>query len=392
MPTAQGGHDNLKASVHRKTSDIRDLRETWQALARQTTGLAPWQQWEFAASWWPHVGISPGRANLRELRLVVVRNSRGPVLLLPLQLSRRGRAGMRWLEPLGMPDDIHRPRLGLGALDAPAYECALREIASWRTEWDGMRIDEKVADDAELALLRPCMENIGLRERRARLHPCPYLAIDRDWGQYLTSRSSRLRKNLGNSLRKLQARGDVRLQGYREPEEIREAVEILIQVTSRSWKSAAGIGLGSGERYRDFFREFVARMARTGNARAWCLFTGGRPVAATLAFTRGRTYYSCQIAHDGEFDACSPGTLLESMEMQALHEAREFGTYDFLGAALANKRRWTDTMDDTLRILWLGRSLRARAFDTLYFRFKPALAAARGRRSGSAADSSAVTG
>ena len=384
MPTTQDGLDTLQASVHRKASDIQDLRETWQALAQRTPGLAPWQQWEFAASWWPSVGMHPGGRNLRELRLILVRDQHGPVLLLPLQLSRRGRAGMRWLEPLGMPDEIHRPRLGLGAPDAAAYEYALREIVSRRAEWDGIRIDEKVTDDAELALLRPCMDRTGLRERRARLHPCPYLAIDQDWSRYLASRSSRLRKNLGSGLRKLQALGEVQLRSYRHPDEIREAVEILIQVTSRSWKSAAGIGLGSGEKYRDYFRDFADRMARTGEARAWCLFSGGRPVAATLAFTRGRTYYSCQIAHDREFDTCSPGTLLESMEMQALHEERSFEVYDFLGAALANKRRWTDTMDETLRILWLGNSLRARVFDAVYFLLKPALAAARSRLSRSA--------
>lgn len=366
----------LTATVYRDTADIAALRADWLRLAAEAPSLTPWQQWEFATSWWPTVGAHPEPPLQRELRIVVVRNACGAMLLLlPLQLSRRGRFGMRWLEPLGMPDDIHRPRLGLGALNPQAYACALRAIDSRRGEWDGLRIDEKSSGDAELALLCEPVRALGWRERRAPFHPCPYLTIDRGWTEYLAGRSHKLRKNLGSGRRKLQAQGELRLRCYRSPEQIQEAVELLVRITARSWKAEARIGLCASERYRDYFRDFAARMARSGCARAYGLFAGERPVAATLAFIRGHTYYSTQIAHDREFDACSPGTILESLEMQALHEERAFEVFDFLGAALANKRRWTDTMHQTQRILWLGNSLRARIFDALYFTLKPRFAA-----------------
>jgi len=369
----------LTATVYSEDADLAALRAEWLQLSEQSPELTPWQQWDFAAAWWPTVGAHPQGSVRRELRLIVVRDARAALLLLPLQLSRRGRFGMRWLEPLGMPDDIHRPRLALGAPNPQAYACALRAIDARRGEWDGLRIDEKSAGDAELALLAPLIRTLGWRERRAPLHPCPYLAIDRSWSEYFAGRSHKLRKNLNSGRRKLQAQGELRLRCYRSLQEIQEAVELLEGITARSWKAEARIGLGASERYRDYFRDFAARMARSGCARAYGLFVGERPVAATLAFIRGRTYYSTQIAHDREFDACSPGTILESLEMQALHEERAFEVFDFLGAALANKRRWTDTMHDTQRILWLGNSLPARAFDGLYFALKPRLAAWRAR-------------
>ena len=381
----------LRATVYRDAAGIEGLRNEWRQLSERSPDLTPWQQWEFAASWWPIVGMRDTQGMHRVLRIIVIRDARRAVLLLPLQISRRGRFGMRWLEPLGMPDDIHRPRLAVGALDRDAYLCALREIGSWHHEWDGIRIDEKTSDDPELQLLSSLIHPLHWRERRAPLHPCPILAIDRGWKEYLASRSHKLRKNLGSGVRKLQAHGEIRLLSYRSPDEIRAAVETLVQITAHSWKSAAGIGLGSSERYRSYFRDFANRLAQAGLARAYCLFVGATPVAATIAFIRGRTYYSTQIAHDAKFDACSPGTLLESMEMQALHEQRDFDVFDFLGAAISNKRRWTDTLIETQRILWLGRSLRARSFDTLYFLIKPRLAACRSRFRASSPGSAPIT-
>lgn len=68
-----------------------------------------------------------------------------------------------------------------------------------------------------------------------------------------------------------------------------------------------------------------------------CWVGGSRPIAATLALLEGSTYYSAHIAHDNEFARYSPGTLLESIELEDLMRERRFHTYDFLAGALQNK-------------------------------------------------------
>jgi CelD/BcsL family acetyltransferase involved in cellulose biosynthesis len=205
------------------------------------------------------------------------------------------------------------------------------------------------------------------------LHRCPTLDISLSWSDYLATRSAKLRKNLRNSQRRLESLGTLTLARYQTPQEVARGLEVLLEVGARSWKQEARLGLGQSKEYRDFYRAFVTGRAAIGAARVYALLLNGKPIAATIAFTQGSTYYSAQIVHDAQYDSHSPGTLLESMELQELMQEQRFKTYDFLGAALANKRRWTDTMTDTNRALLLGAGLRSRLFDAYYFGIKPTM-------------------
>jgi CelD/BcsL family acetyltransferase involved in cellulose biosynthesis len=361
----------LTATVLRQAEEIDSLGACWDVLATQSPASTPWQRWDFMSSWLRYASARPAAA-APSWRVILVADRGRPCLLVPLQLSGK-QAGIRWLEPIGMPDNIHRPRLGLGPLDRNAYAAAADAIDTLWNEAQGLRIDEKTPDDAELRVLRELAAARGWRYRSVPLHLCPTLSLPLSWNGYWNCRSPKLRKNLNSSRRRLEAHGPLRMERFDTQGEVERGFEILLTVSSRSWKAQERIGLGISDEYRAFYREFVARMASRGRARVYCLFAGSQPIAATLALLDDDTYYSTQIAHDSRFDQFSPGTLLEAMELQSLVEEGRFKTFDFLGAALANKRRWTDTMEATERVMWLGPSVRATLFDIAYFRLKPLL-------------------
>jgi hypothetical protein len=87
----------------------------------------------------------------------------------------------------------------------------------------------------------------------------------------------------------------------------------------------------------------------------------------------GDTYYSTQIVHDDEFGACSPGTLLEAMEIEALMNEGRFATYDMMGSFLSNKLRFTESAMKSSHVLVLRRRVRTFAMDAFYFFIKPYL-------------------
>ena len=97
-----------------------------------------------------------------------------------------------------------------------------------------------------------------------------------------------------------------------------------------------------------------------------------RAIAATISIQDRGNYYSLQITHDDNYSRYSPGTVLESMELEGLMREQFFERYEFLGGALANKRRWTRSEICTERLLLHQRDTRTMAFDSLYFRLKPA--------------------
>jgi CelD/BcsL family acetyltransferase involved in cellulose biosynthesis len=345
------------------------LREDWEQLSTLTPGLTPWQHWEFLSSWWRFMG------NDRSLRLCVVCGGGKPQLIMPLQISIVRTLGveLRVLEPVAMPNDINRPRLAIGAENEACYRAALEAAWAFRDDWDLLRIDEKIAGDWETGQLREFAKRRGLIVREVALHPCPYLNLKQTWAQFLVSRSSHLRKNLRAAARRLEARGPWRIRCYTAPQEIEAGFAILLDVHSRSWKAAERIGLSQSEPYRALYRSFVQAMAQVERIRIWVLHCNDVPIAATLALHDETTYFSALIAHDEAYSACSPGTLLEAEELHALMDEGRFASYDFLGAALANKLRWTDASLSTMRVQLVRSTWRSTLVDLYYFRVKPTL-------------------
>jgi len=373
--SARRGHTpvrGLHCRVLTRLGDWQDLQPWWDELLAGSADSTPWQSWDYLSRWWQH--LSAGK----ELRLLVVERDGRPVLVMPLQISRRFEMlglPVRMIEPIGMIMDVNRPRLALGALDPDTYRCAFEALWNIRRDWDLIRIDEKLSDDPEVALLRRFAAGHGLWYRDIFSHLCPYLDLRQSWEAYLDTRGRRMRKNLRASQRKLEATGPVQLREYSTPAEISRAYDHVLELHRASWKGRKGVEQSQSARYQAFYREWLDSLAQRGATRILVLFCGSRPAAATIAVTDGDTYYSAQIVHDERFRSASPGTLLEAMEIEGLMRSGRYRQYDFLGAFLNNKLRWTGTARSTSLVFVFRPSLRALLIECYYFRAKPAIKA-----------------
>lgn len=344
------------------------LRPHWDALLQASPSSTPWQSWDFLTNRWRHV-----REDNR-LRIFVVERHSVPCLIVPLQISTwdwPAGAGVRMLEPIGMSMDVNRPRFALGLPDPDAYACALEAIWRTRHEWHLIRIDEKLDQDPEVEHLREFAREHRLMFRQPFSHLCPYLDLRQDWNAYLGAKSNRLRKNLRAARRRLETLGAVSLRSYRTPAEIETAFDIVLALHEQSWKRRNKVEYSDSAGYRHFYRAWLQSMAVRDRARILVLLCNDRPVAATVAFMDETTYYSAQIVHDAEFKACSPGTLLEALEIEQLMKEQHFTTYDFLGSFLNNKLRWTDTAHATMQVFVMQHGPRNWLIDGYHLRLKP---------------------
>jgi CelD/BcsL family acetyltransferase involved in cellulose biosynthesis len=346
-----------------------DLKLVWNRLLEASPERTPWQSYAFLTQWWRH--LSSGMP----LRIFVVERGGEPCLVLPMQIATWDAipgAPVRMLEPIGMIMDVNRPRLALGPFDEDAYRCAL-ELIWRRDDWDVIRIDEKPWDDPEIALLRDYGFEQGCVFRQVFSHHVPYLDLRQTWAAFLQTRSQKLRKNLKAARRKLEARGAVELRSYESEADVLRAFEIVLDLHTRSWKRELQVEHSRSEGYPEFYSNWVQHMAELGQCRILVLYCGESPVAATIAFTDRGTYYSAQIVHDAGFAACSPGTLLEAMELELLMNEGRYHTYDMMGSFLNNKLRWTDTTLKSAHALVLRRRLRTFVMDAYFFLIKPYL-------------------
>jgi CelD/BcsL family acetyltransferase involved in cellulose biosynthesis len=359
----------LRARVITDVEAWQSLRPCWDALLEASTDSTPWQSWDYLTSWWANLGTD------KQLRIVVVEDDGVPVLVFPLQLGRESMIGLptRILEPISMMWDVNRPRFALGEFRESAFRCGLEAIWAMRGEWDSLRIEEMpVTDPQSLRLLEFAAER-ELWFRHVLSSVCPQLRLDQSWDAFLATRGSKMRKNLRAAMRRLESHGPVRLECAQSLEEVHAAFDVMLDLHRRSWKRKKRVGLSLSENFRAFFRAFLLGMARRGRARVLTLYAGDRPVAATIAFLHLDTYFSTEIVHDAAFAPCSPGTLLESMEIRRLMQEQRLRHYDFLGRFLSNKQRWTDTARITHRIYVWQPSLKCRVLEMHYFRAKPLL-------------------
>ena len=364
-------------SIIRDFGGLKPYEQAWRELHMATPGATPWQEWDWFEAWWSAMGSAT------ELCVSVVKQGNQPVLMVPLQLRRRRMMGVpvRLLEPVGMPDEINRPAPGLGEFHEGPLRAAFGAVNGASTgrrranapAWDLLWLEEVEHDDPRVDVVLAWARDNGLLAGIWQLHPCPYLDLEQSWTDYLAGRGRHLARNLRAARRRLEARGAVRVDIAVLPAEIEAAFEVFLGVHARSWKAGAGLGFSQGPGYREYYREFLARLSRGGRARILTLYAGEMPVAAAIAVTDRDTYYGAQIAHDERFADCSPGTLLEALELEGLMEGRRYRSYDFFGAALTNKRRWTEEARQTSRLLVFNNTPRAWALGQYFLRVKPSL-------------------
>jgi CelD/BcsL family acetyltransferase involved in cellulose biosynthesis len=361
---------DLSCRVIQNLTAWQQLSAVWDSVLRQSPEYTPWQSFDFLTSWWMHL------SEKMRLRILVVERVGQPCLIMPLQISNGIRIpGMpiRMLEPISMIMDVNRPRLAIGAFDPQAYECAFDTLWNLRHEWDLLRVDEKEWNDQEVTFLRDHALKRTWIFRQTFSHLVPYLNLQQDWSQFLQSRSQKMRKNLKAARKKLESIGTLQLQVCETHADIAAGFETFLQLHTRSWKQKRQIEHSKSPGQKAFFARWLVAAAAREACKILVLTCNHRPVAATIAFTEGGTYYSAQIVHDQEFAPCSPGTLLEAMELELLMREQRYARYEFLGSFLSNKMRWSDTASNTSIVVVFQRSIRTFLMDAYFYTLKPYL-------------------
>ncbi|MEO8464153.1 MAG: GNAT family N-acetyltransferase [Gammaproteobacteria bacterium] len=341
----------------------------WDRLLRATLGHTGLQSFDFLLTWWECLGEP------RSLWILVFREAGRICGVAPLQIAPRRILGKtyRTVEFLGMTEDILVPRLLFPEPDAPALRAALLEyLGEQCASWDLIELDELASGDPFVGDLEGWARARKLIYRQQAFHDCPFLDLSAETSEsFFGGRSRKLLKNVRAAERKLGALGAVSVRSYSAPAEIAEGLAEFARVEECSWKRKESVGSTGDAAYRRFHRRLLEAFASRHAARVMSLRVGDRPVAATLAIVFDGIHCSLEIVHDEQYARFSPGTLLEFHELEVLLREREVRRYEFLGGALANKRRWTTDALATVCVRARTADARMRLLDFYEFGAKP---------------------
>jgi CelD/BcsL family acetyltransferase involved in cellulose biosynthesis len=237
-------------------------------------------------------------------------------------------------------------------------------------KWEICDFYEQLTGSEHLSVLIEAFRTAGCLIGTSRDSDCPHIEIDGTWREFLAAKSQKFRKNLKASARRLQESGELRYRTYDALPGAAECLEVYRDIELRSWKDDRGVGIGRDGDYAAFYREMANVFGRSGAFVIRLLHAGERTVAGTFGLLFDGVYYSLQIAHDREFDRCSPGTYLESLEIEECF-ASGYREYEFLGGFLNNKSRWTSSYRYTTQLHVFRRTTYLGLLYVWSFRIKP---------------------
>jgi CelD/BcsL family acetyltransferase involved in cellulose biosynthesis len=321
------------------------------------------QTYGYQRLWWRHFGAAS------KLFVVLILREGRVCGIAPLQIRTVKFHGRfcRELAFIGSRWEVDRP-VFLVPQERPLV---LRALAGFlvrqRAAWDIANFYEQ----QELEAIEAGFIAAGCLTTRERDSDCAYLdTATAGWEALLAAKSQKFRKNLKAAGKKLRELGKLDYRVIRTPAEVREQLEVYRTIEARSWKSAEEVGVSRSDAYFAFYLELAELFAPRGAFVVRMLTVDGRAVAGTFGLEHDGTYYSLQIAHDKEFDRCSPGTYLEAVEIEECFEG-PFREYEFLGGFLNNKARWTSTFRHTTQLHVLRRTPFLVVIHAVFYRLKP---------------------
>lgn len=124
------------------------------------------------------------------------------------------------------------------------------------------------------------------------------------------------RRQFAKQMRRLSAKGEVRLESFSDPVQVGKAFEQFLDLEAAGWKGRSGSALKSRTPALNFAREMAARFIEKGRMRADVLTFNDQPIGVVINFRAGRETFPWKVAFDENHSDASPGmqTLLRTTE------------------------------------------------------------------------------
>jgi hypothetical protein len=262
---------------------------------------------------------------------------------------------------------MSRPKFLFGRNRATCLPALLEYLEENADSWDILDIDEQL-DDEHADAVRAHFRNSGQLLAESET-VCPWIRLEGTWDAFMEGRSRRMRSNINRLRRKLAAECEIAVRKVDTWPELDKAMDAYCEIEERSWKAEKQLNISGNKTHYFFYKALAESFGRDGRFQLRTLQCNGKPVAGTFGIACDGVFQSLKIAHHSGYDRLSPGTVLESYELEDLFGGN-LQRYEFMGSFLANKLRWTSSVCKTTNIHVYRRRPRLMLFFFVFFVFK----------------------
>lgn len=271
--------------------------------------------------------------------LLAVSDGAGPAALVPMLAG----PGRQWGSLTTPYTCLYQPLLrDPASLDADVF----RKVGQYCRQWPLTRFEAFDPSWPGLPLLRHALAGAGLVTRTfANFGNWHETVAAGSWEAYFEKRPGALRETVRRRTRAV-ARSGAHMSVARDGPALKAALEAYETVYRRSWKQP--------EPFPGFNNALLNRLAQDGVLRIGTMWMGERPIAAQYWSVANNAATVLKLAHDEEFKALSPGTVLTAATIRALIEGDDVTELDFGRGDDAYKRNWANRRRPRIGLLGLN--------------------------------------
>lgn len=288
---------DVSLQLYRGRPGFDSLHDEWEAFARSHGS-----HFVHFPAWY---GAELRRTGDKRVYFLAVRDTRDELLaVLPLQHCRYPG------HPLGLPIvQLYYPN-EMGVNDVLSRE-------PLRPHWPS--IVRLLRRELPIALLMrwQCVLETGCAVTHGpspaelrHTHQSKYLHFADGWDAFRAGYSPNFRAGMGKKTRRLERRGQVRVETTSEPSRLPTAFEAFLQVEDSGWKGAMGTSILKQPPVHAYYRHLLAHFGRLGLCRVSLLFIDNTAVAGQFGIEIGSCLYLLKIGFREDYGPYSPGAVL----------------------------------------------------------------------------------
>ena len=308
------------------------LETEWRELEEECGDTVLFQSFDWCANWIEMQRESGGK----DVPAVAVWRCSGRIAgLLPLKVSRVKR--LKVLTGLAEPFQQYTDMLALKGM-APERFAATFEKLVRTSGADFLHLGQVRLDSMLARVIHGITHPVG------EVDHSPYVPISNwpDFETYHKTVKSKTRKNMRNSINRLERTGEVEHEAASSGQLVREVVQRTF-VGRQDWLDRNGITSRAFQ--DDDFRRFVGRFAQ-GKVKgvevlAMSLVHDGKPIADQWGFVYKGRYYAFMSAMDPEYEPVGPGKLHLGEVIKTCF-SRKLKVVDFMIPSVPYKMTWTE--------------------------------------------------
>jgi CelD/BcsL family acetyltransferase involved in cellulose biosynthesis len=344
---------------------LQALEPVWNRLLDEAGIEHPFLAHEWVVTWWECFGAG------RSLRVLLVKDSTGPVAIAPLMLTRTRLYGLP-VRQLQLIANVHAQRADfiVPARGEGAYRAIWEHLVRQRGWWDVMVLPQLPAGSRTLERLPRLAAAAGHGWGAWTAARSPRVVLAGSWECYERGLPRKHRSNLRNRFKRLGALGEVALEVVGRGPGLEQALHDGFVLEGAAWKGQAGTAIASRPELRRFYTRLAKRAAERGWLQLQFLKVASRRVAFGYALRFKDTLYLLKPGYDPAYSAYAPSSLLIALVLRAAF-AEGLASYDLLGDDDAWKHVWTDDVQAHTWLFVFGRGTRGRFLHRMKFRWLP---------------------